>query len=136
MSALTHVFCKVPEGREVPIPANEASSAGGGVLRCLPGKVYKLAWTTYTRRRILGGDLILTNQGGTKVDSPEAARAAATVKVDGDGAVDADQRPDDEINAAAAVERAKELAAESARAIADHRATKFDTSDETTKGRA
>jgi hypothetical protein len=118
MTAITHVFCTVPEGRLVPIPAGEASSAGGGLLRCVPGKVYKLRWTTYTRRRIIAGDLILSNQGGTKVKTAELARAAAAIKVDGEGAVAADQRDDDEINRTAKASKAAQ----------------FDTSD--TKGKA
>lgn len=102
MSPITHVFAIVAEGRKVPIPANEASSAGGGLLCCVPGKVYKLPWSTYTRRRINAGDLFLSNQGGTKVSTPLEAKASASIKVDADGAVASDQRTDEQINTEAA----------------------------------
>jgi len=99
---ITHVFATVPAGRLVPIPASEASAAGGAVLLCAPGKLYCLPWTTYTRRRINGGDLVLCNSGGTAVKDAAAASAPASTKLAPDGTVDTDQRSDAEINAAAA----------------------------------
>ncbi len=144
MSALTNVFVTVPEGREVPIPASEGSSAGGSALRLLPGKVYAVKWTTYTRKRIAGGDLILSSRFGTKVETPELARAEASIKLDADGAVSSEQRTDVEINLAAAKDEAAKNAAASVVAVPEdgnHRgspsSTKsptFDTSD--AKGKA
>lgn len=121
MSQLTHVFVTVPEGREVPINKNEATAAGGMLLRCVQGdpkspNVYKLPWTESTRRRVNAGDLVLSNQSGTRVDTGERARAAATVKVDADGIVSRDQRSDEDINKAEAVKAAAAEAAAKAKA--------------------
>lgn len=102
MHRITQVFATVPTGRLVPIPTSEATAGGGALLTCAPGKVYVLPWTTYTRKRVKSGDLVLTNQGGTAVADPLAAIAPDTIKIAQDRTVDADQRTDDQINAAAA----------------------------------
>jgi hypothetical protein len=133
MSQITHVFVIVPEGREVPIPQSEGSSAGGGVLIAKPGKQYAVRWTTYTRKRINAGDFILTDAKGAKVKEAHDARAPETIKLAPDGTVDADQRPDDEINkeaearAAADAKRAELDAARAHRT--PHARETFDTSD-------
>lgn len=119
MATPTHVFVTAAEGRLVPIPANEGSAPGAALLKCEAGKLYRLPWSTYTRKRIAGGDLVLVNRGGTKVDSPEAAAAPDVLKVDDAGAIAADQRPDEIINAEA---DAREKAAVAT-------AKRFDTSD-------
>lgn len=77
MSQLTHIFVTAAEGREVPVPAGDASSPGGVLLRCLPGKVYRLPYSGYTRKRITAGDLIPCNLYGTKVADVETAAADA-----------------------------------------------------------
>jgi hypothetical protein len=101
MAKVTHVFVTVPEGRIVPVPSNEATAAGGTLLRCGHGKVYCLPWSTFTRRRIPSGDLVLSNSAGSKVTSIEAARAPANTRLEPDGSVSTDQRTDAEINKAA-----------------------------------
>lgn len=107
MPQLTHVFVTVPEGRIVPMPANEAPGVGDEQHRCVPGKTYRVPWTRYVRKRIDAGDFNLSNQGGTKVSTPEAARADASIKLEHDYTVAKDQRSDDEINKAAAAEVVK-----------------------------
>lgn len=102
MTQLTHVFVTVPEGRIVPMPANEAPGVGDEQHRCHPGKVYVVPWTRYARGRIAVGDFVLSNKGGTAVKSTEEARAEATIKLDHDYTVATDQRSDVEINEAAA----------------------------------
>lgn len=99
------VFVTVPEGRIVPIPPQEGGAAGGALLRCLPSdadakRVYALPWTTNTRRRINSGDLILSTRDGKPVKTRELAAAPDGVKLSHDGTVAADQRSDEEINAA------------------------------------
>lgn len=87
----THVFVTAAEGREVPIPPSEGSAPGAMLLRCKPGKVYRLMWSTYTRRRILAGDLLPTTIGGLKVAELEQAAAGDLDQLgyltDSDGAV-------------------------------------------------
>lgn len=108
---ITHVFVIAAEGRLVPVPPSEATAAGASLLTLKASEekgkplVYVLPWTTYTRRRIGGGDLFLTDRSGTKVGSPDKARADG-IKLEADGTVATDQRPDEEINKAAAEERA------------------------------
>jgi hypothetical protein len=111
----THVFVTAAEGRLVPVPPNEASAPGSVLLKCEAGKVYRLPWSSYVRRRILAGDLLLCNQWGTKVSDASAAEAPV-VKLDDTGAVAADQRADEIILA--------ELEAKAAAKL-----PKFDTSD-------
>lgn len=95
----THVFVTAAEGRLVPVPPNEASAPGSTLLKCEPGKVYRLPWTTYTRKRINAGDLVLCNMYGTRVATVEAAAAKSAVKTDDTGAVATDQRADETIRA-------------------------------------
>lgn len=87
MAQPTHVFVTAAEGRKVPIPSNEASAPGAALLLCEPGKVYRLPYTTHTRRRITSGDLVLTDQGGTAVDSIELADSAEPLAIDATGAI-------------------------------------------------
>lgn len=75
MSIPTHIFVTAAEGREVPVPLSEGSAPGSTLLRCKPGKVYRLQNTSYTRRRILAGDLMPTTIGGVKVAELEQAAA-------------------------------------------------------------
>jgi len=87
------VFVIVPEGREVPIPATEATAAGGAALRCKPAakgaaaRVYRLPWSTYTRRRVNAGDLVLCDRQGRKVASAASAAAPAELELAPDGTV-------------------------------------------------
>lgn len=91
MSAPKYVFVTAAEGREVPVPPNEASAPGATMLRCLPGKVYRLPWTTYTRRRITSGDLILCSRNGVHAPDAEKADASdAALPLDDTGAVAAE----------------------------------------------
>jgi hypothetical protein len=89
MSQITHVFVIVPEGREVPIPQSEGSSAGGGVLIAKPGKQYAVRWTTYTRKRINAGDFILTDAKGAKVKEAHDARDEINKEAEARAAADA-----------------------------------------------
>lgn len=75
MSQLTHIFVTVPEGREVPVPAGDASAPGGVLLRCMPGKVYRVPYSGYTRKRLRMDDFIPCNARGTKVPELEQANA-------------------------------------------------------------
>jgi hypothetical protein len=87
MPPITHIFATVPEGRECPIPPSEANAPGAALLVCRPGKVYRLPYTTFTRRRVLGGDLVLSNRRGTKVDAAEHARSDEPLELDETGAI-------------------------------------------------
>lgn len=107
MPPITHVFVTVPppapgSERLVPIPTSEASAATGP-LRCAPGKLYCLPYSSYTRRRLNAGDLELAKRDGKRAASPAEASAPASTKLEPDGSVAKDQRTDDEINQAAAV---------------------------------
>ncbi len=110
MPPITHVLVTAVEGRLVPIPPSEGSAAGAAILTIEPGKVYRLPWSTYTRKRLAGGDLELVNAKtrkprgkGEKPATPEEASVKVDLKITATGELDADQRPDTEINA----ERAK-----------------------------
>jgi hypothetical protein len=84
----THVYVTAAEGRECPIPSNEATAPGGSLLRVLPGKRYRLPWSQYTRKRVRSGDLVLVNAGGTPVGDPEQAAAPRALEhVDETGAM-------------------------------------------------
>lgn len=107
------VFVIAAEGREVPIPPSEAAAAGGTLVRIRADKGadgkpkrFALPWTTYTRKRIAAGDLILVDADGKPAKDRHAAAAPADVKAAPDGSVDADQRPDAVINAEAAAKSA------------------------------
>jgi hypothetical protein len=102
MPPITHVFVTVPTGRLVPVPANEGTGAGGRLLMCEPGKVYCQPWSTYTRKRIAGGDFALATRDGSPARTREEASASASTLRDDSGAVAADQRTDATINAEAA----------------------------------
>lgn len=97
MTQLTHVFVTVPEGRLVPIPASEATAAGGELLKAEPGKLYAVKWSTFTRKRVAGGDFVLANKNGKHVTTPTEATAPANTRAAPDGSVDPDQRSDEEI---------------------------------------
>lgn len=111
----THVFVTVPKptkedptDRRVPVPMSEARTAEG-LLIAVPGKVYALPWSTSTRKRINGGDFVLSKRDGSRAKNEVEAAADPNTKLGPDGAVAEDQRSDDEINAA---EAAKAKAAE------------------------
>lgn len=97
--AITHVFCKVGEDCEhrgtpksVPVHASVGSSATGGQLQCVTGKVYRLPWTTETRKRIRSGDLVLCTRDGGEVQEEHEASAPNAVELDESGAVTASPR--------------------------------------------
>lgn len=75
MSKPTHVFVSAAEGREVPIPTSEATAPGAQLLKCRHGRVYRLPWSTYTRRRINATDLYLTDSIGRRVANELEAAA-------------------------------------------------------------
>lgn len=88
MATPTHVFVTAAEGREVPMPQNEVSAPGGVLLRCLPGKRYRVPWTTYTRRRINSGDLVLVDDAGRPTPDLDRATAPTTPgPLDTDGSI-------------------------------------------------
>jgi hypothetical protein len=125
MPPITHVFVEVPKPTEkdpaerlVPIPANEATAAGGEQLRCVPGKIYRLPYSSFTRRRITAGDLSLVNKGGTKVKVLKDADASGFVRLEPDGTVSKDQRTDEQV----AKEDAEKAAAAKAKADASAKA--------------
>lgn len=132
MPPVTHVFVKVPEPktedelpREVPLPAGEGAAAGGMLAKATPGKLWRVMWSTYTRKRITGGDFVLVTKAGKPAKNEREADASGFVRIAPDGSVDDDQRSDEEIAKATELEAAKaKIAARSS----------FDTSD--TKGKA
>ncbi len=83
----TFIFVTAGPDRQVPIPADEGSSPGGMQLRCTPGKVYRLPYSTYTRKRLASGDLLLTNREGMPVAERALAAAPDVVELDDTGAV-------------------------------------------------
>lgn len=85
---IKHLFVTAALAREVPIPTSEATAPGGELLRCLPGKVYRLPNTTYTRKRLASGDLLLCDRAGKLVDSHERAAAHGVHELDHTGAVE------------------------------------------------
>ncbi len=89
----TFIFVTAALGREVPIPAGEGTAPGGTQLRCTPGKTYRLPYSTYTRKRIAGGDLLLVNAEGLPVGSLELASAPDVVPLDETGAVIVTPKP-------------------------------------------
>lgn len=141
MPPITHVFVTVPgpsdkdprqTDRRVPVPPSEAAGAGGAMLILEPGKLYVLPWTTYTRKRIKGGDLELVTKDGKPAKDPAEASAPSSTKLEADGTVAKDQRTDAEINEAAAKEAAKAAIDKSPPSA---KAPTFDTTD-TPKGKA
>lgn len=88
---ITHVFVTVTEGREVPFPAGDAAAPGGAQLKAVAGKVYRVAWSGYTRRRIAAGDLQLADAQGGEVSNESEARApeleGTSYELDDTGAV-------------------------------------------------
>ncbi len=84
---ITHIFVAAAIGREVPIPTAEATAPGGALLRCLPGKVYRLPYSTYTRKRVASGDLFLVDRSGGKVRDFADASAPDVLELDDTGAV-------------------------------------------------
>lgn len=89
MTIPTHVFVTAADGREVPMPQNEVSAPGGVLLRCVAGKRYRVPWTTYTRRRINSGDLILVDDAGRPTPDIERSDASTAVHhaLDTDGSL-------------------------------------------------
>lgn len=114
---ITHVLVTAAEGRLVPVPPSELSVSGAPVATIEAGKVYRLPWSTYTRRRLASGDLLLVDAKSkkpTKSTDPSAAAVGVDLKLAADGSVDEDQRPDEVINAAST--KAAELEAKKAAA--------------------
>lgn len=79
----THILVTVAPGREVPFAPGVASALGNGK----PGKVYRAAYTTETRRAIASGDLALVNKHGHPVTELEKANAPDEIEVDETGAI-------------------------------------------------
>lgn len=69
----THVRVTAAKDREVPIALQTASAPGGDLLRVKAGDIVRLPWDSYVRRRVIAGDLVLVNKGGTPVKTPEEA---------------------------------------------------------------
>ena len=82
----THIFVRARPGRTVPVHPNAASGAGGTLLLCVEGKIYRLPYTTETRKRITAGDLELCDRAGKPV-AELAAASAPEVELDESGAV-------------------------------------------------
>lgn len=89
------VLVTAAAGRLCPIAAADASAPGGGLLMCHPGKVYRLPYSSYVRRRINAGDLELVD-GLT--DAPGAIGEVDEVALEGGGppAVFGDAAPADD----------------------------------------
>lgn len=96
--AVTHVFVtprktEVYDGdRKVPhlVPVHGAHAAGAGasgVLLCEEGKVYRVAYSTETRKRINATDFALCDRDGKEVDELAKASAPNEVTLDDTGAV-------------------------------------------------
>lgn len=90
--AVTHVFVTPTESgdgsRVVPVHPSHAVGAGGnGVLLCKEGKVYRVAYTTETRKRITAGDFVLCNRDGEPVAELAEASAPNEVPLDEDASV-------------------------------------------------
>lgn len=76
MSKPTHVFVSAAPGRLCPIAPSDATAPGGRLLICTPDEVYRLPSTSYVRRRIAAGDLIVVPE--PKTERPEARELKAT----------------------------------------------------------
>ena len=88
MPPITHIFVTAAPGREVPFPQGEASGPGGMLLKALPGKVYRAAYSSTQRRAIAKGDLIMVNQHGRQVRELEQANATESqAETDETGAI-------------------------------------------------
>lgn len=72
----THVYVTAAEGKLCPWPASEASSPAGQ-LRVEPGKVYRVPYTTFSRRRLNSGDVLLCTRDGKIVKPGDLTSAAA-----------------------------------------------------------
>lgn len=86
MANPTHIYVTAAEGREVPFPPSEVSAPNGVLLRALPGKAYRVPYTTYTRKRINSGDAIMCDIRGNPVRDLASAAAPREVNVDETGA--------------------------------------------------
>lgn len=75
MAKPNYIFVVAAEGREVPIPRNQASAAGARLLICKPGEVHRLPYGSFVRRRLASGDLRLTDRTGKPVNELAAAVA-------------------------------------------------------------
>lgn len=84
---ITHVFVTAAEGREVPIPQNEATAPGSELLRVKHGAVHRVPYSTFTRKRLASGDLLLVNRRGSEVKELADASAPDPVELDEHGAV-------------------------------------------------
>lgn len=85
--AVTHVFVRALPGKTVPLME-------GGRLRLLVEKdeegvdnVYRVPWTTETRKRINAGDMRLSDRAGNEVPELAAATAPDDVPVNEDGSI-------------------------------------------------
>ena len=78
----THILVTAMPGREAPFAAGEASAP-----RAKAGKVYRVAYSTSTRKRITSGDLALVNRHGQRVTELEHANAPDDIEIDETGAL-------------------------------------------------
>lgn len=83
----SHVFVTAAAGRLCPIAATDATAPGGLLLKCEPGKLYRIPYSTHTRRRIIAGDLILCNARLEEVAEVENAAAPDALPLRDDGSV-------------------------------------------------
>ena len=59
MSKPTHVFVTAAQGRLCPIAARDATGPGGTLLIVKPGDVHRLPYSSFVRRRLAAGDLVV-----------------------------------------------------------------------------
>jgi hypothetical protein len=81
----THIFVTAEPGRLVPVPLSEASAPGATLLKCEEGKLYRVPWSTYTRRRIAAGDLAMVDATGAKTSDLQKAAAPSLEELEKKG---------------------------------------------------
>lgn len=79
MAKPTHVFVTAAPGREVPMPKRQVAAAGARTLRVKSGTVQRVPYTSYTRRRIARGDLLLVDRAGAAAKNISDAAAPPQV---------------------------------------------------------
>ncbi len=75
MSKPTTVLVTAAPGRIVPIAASDASAPGGRMLLVNPGDEVELPNSSYVRRRINAGDLVLVKKPAASSSSSAGATA-------------------------------------------------------------
>lgn len=88
---ITHVRITAADGRMVPFPASEVSAPGGDQLRAVAGKRYRVPFTTYSRKRIASGDVVLVDAAGKPTKDLAAASCPDECHLDETGAIAADE---------------------------------------------